>query len=393
MALSRRAFMTIGGAGAAVGAGYYLTGGRILGPWTADPADAMAANGARLLLHNNENPLGPGDRAIAAMHAAMSDPDLPLARYSFATGAVTSGLVDKFGCERNNILLGCGSTQILRTATEAFTSPTRSLVIGSPSYEECPGMAAVVNAPVTALPLTASKHLDLDAMAEAASGSGLVFLCNPNNPTGTVHGAQAVQGFVDRVLSASPDTYIMIDEAYHEYVTDPTYETQVALALENPQVVVARTFSKAFGMAGLRLGYAIGHADTIRKMNDVHFGMARNALALAAAAATLEDPARLTAEADRNTAARKFTMDWFASHGFEMTDSQTNFIFVRINQTAAAFRDGCAEHGVLVGRDFPPYENEWTRISIGTMAEMERAVGTFAEVLGVPAVAAATSAA
>lgn len=391
MALSRRAFVTLGGAAGVVGAGYYLTGGRILGPWTADSADAMAANGTRLLLHNNENPLGPGDRAMAAIHAAMTDPDLPLARYSFATRAVESALADKFSCARENILLGCGSTQILRTATEAFTSPTRSLVIGSPSYEECPGMAAVVNAPVNALPLTASKHLDLDAMAEAAVGSGLVFLCNPNNPTATVHSSAAVQGFVDRVLSASPETYIVIDEAYHEYVTDPSYETQYALAMENPQVVVARTFSKAFGMAGMRLGYALGHPDTIRKMDAVHFGMARNALALAAAAATLEDPGRLTAESERNTAARKFTMDWFASHGYEMTDSQTNFIFVKINQTAASFRDACAAHGVLVGRDFPPYQNEWTRISIGTMEEMQQAVEVFGDVLSVPA--AVTSAA
>jgi histidinol-phosphate aminotransferase len=383
MALSRRAFVSTLGLGGAVGAGYYLSGGRLIGPWSRPEAGAMVASGARLLLHNNENPLGPGDRAIAAIHEAMSDPDLPLARYGFATRAVTTGLADRFGCEPGNILLGCGSTQILRTATEAFTSPERALVIGSPSYEECPGMAAVVNAPVNALPLTDTKHLDLDAMAEAAPGSGLVFLCNPNNPTATVHSAQAVQGFVDRVLSASPETVIVIDEAYHEYVTDPGYETQVALALENPQVIVARTFSKAFGMAGLRLGYAIGQEETLQKMSAVHFGMARNALALAAAAATLEDPARLDAESARNTAARQFTMDWFASHGYEMTDSQTNFIFVNLNtRTAAEFRDACAAHSVLVGRDFPPYGN-WTRVSIGTMEEMQQAVEVFGEVLEV----------
>jgi len=391
MALTRRAFVTTLGLGGAVAGGYYLSGGRLIGPWSRPDADAAVTSGARLLLHNNENPLGPGDRAMEAIHAAMSDPDLPLARYSFATGAVTTGIAEKFGCERGNILLGCGSTQILRTATEAFTSPERALVIGSPSYEECPGMAAVVNAPIKALPLTGSKHLDLDAMADAATGSGLVFLCNPNNPTATVHSAQAVQGFVDRVLSASPETVIVIDEAYHEYVTDPAYESQVPLALETPQVVVARTFSKAFGMAGLRLGYALGHEDTIDRMSAVHFGMARNALALAAAAATLQDPARLDAEALRNTEARKFTMDWFASHGYEMTDSQCNFIFVRINRTAAEFRDACATHGVLVGRDFPPYENEWTRISIGTMEEMQQAVEVFGDVLEVPA--AITSAA
>jgi histidinol-phosphate aminotransferase len=387
MALSRRAFVSVLGLGGAAAGGYYLSGGRLIGPWTADPVDAVA-NGTRLLLHNNENPLGPGDRAMEAIHAAMTDPDLPLARYSFATQAVTDSLAQKYNCDAGNILLGCGSTQILRTATEAFTSPDRALVMGSPSYEECPGMAAVLTAPVNALPLTDTKHLDLDAMADAAAGSGLVFLCNPNNPTATVHSAQAVQAFVDRVLSASPDTVIAIDEAYHEYVTDPAYQTQIPLAIENPQVIVARTFSKAYGMAGLRLGYAIGHEDTIRKMRAVHFGMARNALALAAAAATLEDPARLDAESARNTAARTFTMDWFASNGYEMTDSQTNFIFVNLNRSGAEFRDACGTQGVLVGRDFPPYD-QWTRISIGTMTEMEQAVRVFADVLGVAASTAA----
>jgi histidinol-phosphate aminotransferase len=390
MALSRRAFVATLGLGGVAAGGYYLTGGRFVGPWTRDAGDAMAGNGSRLLLHNNENPLGPGDRAMAAMHAAMADPDLPLARYSFASAAVTSALATKFSCESNNILLGCGSTQILRSATEAFTSPTRALIMGEPSYEECPGMAAVVGTPVKSSALTASKHLDLDAMADAAVGSGLVFLCNPNNPTATVHSAADVNAFVERVLKASPETVIAIDEAYHDYVTDPNYATQVPLALSNPQVIVARTFSKAYGMAGLRLGYAIGHADTIAKMREVHFGMGLNALALAAGAATLEDPARLQAESARNTAARKFTMDWFSERGYEMTDSQCNFIFVNIGRTAASFRDACAEHAVLVGRDFPPFQNSWTRISIGTMEEMQRAVETFDTVLAAaPAASAA----
>jgi len=385
MALTRRTFLAAVGAAGAAGAGYHLAGGRFVGPWTRD-AGNEAMGESRLLLHNNENPLGPGERALAAMRAATTDPDLPLARYSFATAAVISALSSKFGCEGSNILLGCGSTQILRSATEAFTSSTRPLVMGSPSYEECPDMAAVIGTPVNALPLDDTLHLDLDAMADAARGSGLVFLCNPNNPTATVHSNQAVNDFVDRVLTASPDTVVIIDEAYHDYVTDPAYASQVPLALGNPRVVVARTFSKAYGMAGLRLGYAIGMPETIARMRAVQFGMSLNALALAAAAATLEDPARLEAERARNTEVRAFTMDWFRRNGCTMTDSQTNFIFVNINQTAASFRDACAERRVQVGRDFPPFDREWTRISIGTMAEMERAVGVFGEILQTTAV-------
>lgn len=391
MALSRRAFASVGIGAAAVGAGYYLTGGRLLGPWTrdADKTGAAVANGARLLLHNNENPLGPGDKALAAMRAKLTEQGIPLARYRFPSGPVEESLAKLHGCKPENILLGCGSTQILRTATHAFTSPTAPLVTASPSYEECPTMAGVVGAAVKAIPLTSTMHVDLGAMADAAKGAGLVFLCNPNNPTATVHGASAITQFVDTVLKSSAQTVIAIDEAYHEYVTDAAYKTQIALALSNPQVIVARTFSKAYGMAGLRIGYAIGMADTIRKMSGLQFGMGLNVMGLAAATATLEDPARITAESQRNTAARQFTLDWFKRAGYQATDSQTNFLFVNIGRPAKEFRDGCEKEGVLVGRDFPPYQNTHTRVSIGTMAEMQKAVEVFGRVLAVANPAAA----
>jgi histidinol-phosphate aminotransferase len=384
MALSRRAFVsTIGIGGAAVGAGYYLTGGRLLGPWTrdADTAAAAVANGQRLLLHNNENPLGPGDRAIAAMRAKLTEPGIPLARYRFPEAEVEEALAKAFSCKPENIMLGCGSTQVLRSATHAFTSPTAALVTGAPSYEECPDMAAVVGTPVKAVPLTGTMHLDLAAMADAAKGAGLVFLCNPNNPTATVHPGPAIAQFVDTVLKASPQTVIAIDEAYHDYVTDPNYATQIPLALTNPNVIVARTFSKAYGMAGLRLGYAIGMPETLRRMQAVQFRMTTSVLALAAAVETLKDPGRLEAESRRNTEARQFTMDWFKRSGYSATDSQCNFIFVNTGRPAKEFREGCAEHGVLVGRDFPPFQNTHARVSIGTMAEMQKAVEVFGKVL------------
>jgi histidinol-phosphate aminotransferase len=385
MAISRRAFMTTAGVGGVLAGGYYLTGGRLLGPWTRDPEATMAAvaNGQRLLLHNNENPLGPGDKALSAMRSALTEEGIPLARYGISSRDVTDALSAMYSCTAENVLLGCGSTQILRSATHAFTSPTRALVLGAPSYEECPGMAQVIGTPIEYVPLTGSMHLDLEAMAEKAKGAGLVFLCNPNNPTATVHSGKAVQDFVATVLKASPETTILIDEAYHDYVTDPDYATQYQLALDNPQVIVARTFSKAYGMAGLRLGYAIGRPDTLKKMRDLQFGMSLNVLALRAAAATLTDPQRLADESRRNTEARQFTMDWFRHGGFEPTDSQCNFIFVNVGRSAAEFRDGCREHGVLVGRDFPPFEKSHSRISIGTMEEMQKAVGVFAQVLNV----------
>ena len=175
----------------------------------------------------------------------------------------------------------------------------------------------------------------------------------------------------------------LLDEAYSDYVTDPAYGRGFDLLSENPRVVVARTFSKAYGMAGLRCGYAAASKQLIDTMRPYTSGLfAANNLVVAGAVAAMKDPAHLKAEVDRNAKVRKFTMDFFAKAGFEATDSQTNFIFVDVKRTAKSFRDACAEHNVLVGRDFPPLEKTHARISIGTEDEMKRAVEVFAEVLG-----------
>jgi histidinol-phosphate aminotransferase len=266
-----------------------------------------------------------------------------------------------------------------------FTSPVRPLVAGELTYEECAGYAELIGTPVRSIPLDRALKLDLDAMAETAKGAGVVFLNNPNNPTATLHGPGAIGGFIDRVLTASPDTTILIDEAYHDYVTDPAHRSQVATALQNPRVVVARTFSKAHGMAGLRVGYGIGHPDTIKKLGSWEGANAINLAGLVVATASIKDQARLDAERERNTLARRFTTEWFNRAGFACTDSQTNFIFVAIKRPVKEFREACRAEGVLVARDFPPLEKSHVRISIGTLDEMKRAVDVFGKVLGVSA--------
>jgi histidinol-phosphate aminotransferase len=390
MALSRRGFVSTLGIGAAglVG-GRILSGGRVIGPWSRPFDEALFAQGAQpLLLHNNENPLGPGEKALNAIRAKLTERGIPAARYSSPAGQLASAVASKFGCKPENVLIGCGSTQILRNATFAFTSPARPLVGGSPTYEECGDVAKLLAAPIKTVPGDSNMRHDLEAMAAAAVGAGLVFFDNPSNPAATVHPATAVQAFVEKVRSTSPDTAILIDEAYHDYVTDPAYKTQIPLALETPNLLVARTFSKAYGMAGLRIGYAIGRADTIKKLRELHYGLSTNVLGLAAAIASIQDDARLQQEAQRNTEARKFTVDWFKSNGFKPTDSQCNFLFVDVKRPAREFREACRKQDVLVGRDFPPFEKSHARISIGTLDEMKRAVAVFGQVLGVKAAAA-----
>jgi histidinol-phosphate aminotransferase len=388
----RRTFVKAVGAGTVgIVGGRILGGGRVIGPWSRDFEGALLAAeaGRPLLLHNNENPLGPGDKALTAIREKLVERGIPAARYMSLAPDLADAIAAKYNCKPANVLVGCGSTQILRDATFTFTSPSRPLIAGSPAYEECSDVARLLGAPIKSVPGTSTLHHDLEAMAAAAKGAGMIFFDNPANPSATLHPASAVTAFLERVNRESPDTYILIDEAYHDYVTDPAHKTQIPLALENPRVVVARTFSKAYGMAGLRVGYAVGHPETIKKMREGHYGGSTNVLGLAAALVSIQDEARLRDEAKRNTAARQFTLDWFKNAGFTPTDSQCNFIFVNIGRPAREFREGCAKENVRVGRDFPPFEKTHTRVSIGTIDEMKQAVDVFGKVLGVKARVAA----
>ena len=352
-------------------------------------ASSAALPPPRLLLHNNENPLGPGQAVLDALRSQLKDGG-PAGRYAFDLAMeTTKTIAERFGAKPENVALGCGSTQVLRSAVEVFTSSRKALVSAIPTYEECMDDAELLGRPVRAIPLNAQMKIDLDAMAEASKGAGLVFVNNPNNPTATVWSGDAIGAFIEKVLKASPDTTILLDEAYHDYVTDPTHRTQVPLALKNPRVLVARTFSKAHGMAGMRTGYVIGMPDTIAKLNAWEDFSCLNTAGLIAAAVSIKDQPRLDAEKARNTEARQYTVDWFKARGCESTDSQGNFIFVNLGQPVRGFREACRKEGVLVARDFPPYEKSHCRISIGTIEEMKQATEVFGRALAaVPAKAA-----
>jgi len=332
-------------------------------------------------ISSNENPLGPGKAALDAILGKFPE----AGRYPFNSSPgetnLVAGIAAKFKAKPDNIVMGAGSQEILRNAVRAYASSTKALVTASPSFENCPSFARGLGYPVTEIKVDAACRLDLDGMAAAAKGAGLVFLNNPNNPTATVHGAKAVADFVSRVRSISPETVILIDEAYHDYVTDPSYQSAIPLALSTPNVFVSRTFSKAYGMAGLRIGYAIGQAETVAGLARLKMPYNVSVLSLAAALAALNDAKHIDAERARNTEVRAFTVKALEELGCKPTDSQANFLFVDIGRPAAAFRETCAKQGVVVGRDFPPFEKTHARISIGTMEEMKKAVTVFRSVL------------
>ncbi len=385
MSVSRRSFVKRVGVGSAAAAMMAYEGPRSMArAWSL----SLPEEERPLFLQYNENPLGPGDRALEAMETGITAGSHPTARYSISTADLVDAIASTQGVPQANIIVGNGSTQVLRTATHVFTSPTKHLVTGAPSYGECSGYAELIGTPVEFVPVDASLRLDLNAMADAAKGAGMVFLDNPNNPTATLHSADEMGAFIDRVMTES-EAVILVDEAYHDYVTDPAYRSEVTRAVRNKRVLVARTFSKAHGMAGMRIGYGVAHADTLAAMRQWHYGLSLNVAAIAGAAGSLRDTDHIAAERARNTEVRHFTVNWFKLHGIQGTDTQTNFVFMRTGVPAADFRSGCAKHAILVGRDFRPFHDDWARISLGTMAEMQRATEVFGRVLQVKKVAAA----
>jgi histidinol-phosphate aminotransferase len=345
-------------------------------------AASSGSNSNLIRIASNENPLGPGQHVLDVIVGKFPE----ASRYPFNAQqrepVFVAAIAQKFGVTNDMVTLGAGSGEILVNAVRAFTSPTKPFATANPTWENPRQMAEKIGTPVRAVDVDKNLRIDIDKMVEASKGAGLVFFCNPNNPTGTVHSASVVADFVKRVRAASPDTVIIIDEAYHDYVTDPNYKTAADMAKSTPKVLVARTMSKAYGMAGMRVGYAFGDKEVANMLNRFRMPYGINLPAIAAATVALGNQPHIDSERKRNTDVKTFTIKAFEQMGFKATDSQTNFIFVNLNRPAKPFRDACAQQGVIVGRDFPPFEKTHCRISLGTMAEMQKAVDVFKKVLG-----------
>ena len=382
MSLTRRDFaQTIGLGAAGVLSSPFIVARGLEGAEFEPESAQMPYDDGFIRISSNENARGPGSSVIQAVHNTISfragrgyPPD--------HTNELVTTIAEKHGVQRNNVVVGTGSGPLLSGAVAAFCSEAKPLVNATPSYSSPDGMARRIGAPIKQIPVDGSLRLDLGAMAEAANGAGMVFLCNPNNPTGTAHPASAVEGFVRRVMRSSPDTRILIDEAYIEYALDPAISTATALTQEFPNVFLTRTFSKAHGMAGLRVGYAIGQQQTLGAIRRAYHLGSMNTLSAAAAIASLTDPEHLAAEAQENARVRDFTIKAFRDMGFDVADNHTNHLFVNLGRPAREFRAACLEQKVRVGRDFPPMEQTHSRISLGTMEEMETAVQVFRNVLG-----------
>ena len=396
MAITRRNFVqTVGiGAGAALTSSVWGRG-RENSVWSAFDANLEAVEKGMICIGSNENPVGPGKKVLDGLRALLEGGAKP-GRYSNQVGELTESIAAHFKVKTDNVLVSEGSTEILRAATQVFTSKTKPLVGTIPTYEECAGYAELIGNPVRGVKLSSEFKIDLDPMLQASKGAGLVFYCNPNNPTATYVGAKATRDFlakIDRRLARH-------DRSWSTRPTSTTSPIRITRRtcrspIEQKNVIVARTFSKAYGMAGLRQGYAIAHPETIKKMRQWVGSSGTgslNVFGMAAATASIQqdaDGAFSKNERMRNKAVRDMVSKWFNDRGMKPTDAQANFMFVNIGTPARAFRDACRAKGVIVARDFPPFEKTHARISLGTMEEMTKAVQVFGEVLAKKSTAAA----
>jgi len=323
-------------------------------------------------LASNENPRGIGPRTRAAIEAAIGD----LARYPDGNGfELKHAVAAHHGVEENVIVLGNGSNDVLELVAHAFLAPGRAAVYAQHCFAVYPLATQARGARGIAVPARDYGH-DLDAMAAAIDDATTVlWIANPNNPTGTLLRAEALEAFVKRVPER---VLVVIDEAYNEYLPPELKADTVKWLKRHPNLVVSRTFSKAYGLAGLRVGYAFAHPSVAEIMNRVRQPFNVNSLALAAAAAALDDMefvARSFAEnlqglRQIEEGAKQLGLDWIPSHG--------NFITIRVGKANAVFRR-LLKRGVIVRPVGGAYQlPEHLRVTIGTAVENERFLSALA---------------
>jgi len=336
-------------------------------------------------LANNENPYGPSEAVVKAMMRAMKYSN----RYGYPDSGLTEELAKHHGVKPENILLAAGSGEILDICCSTFLRDGRLLVGSDPSYNVLYSHATGIKADIIRVPLLGDYRQDIPALIRATRKNyrdvGLLYLCNPNNPTGRL----VTKDEVRQVLDGIPeDVPVLIDEAYHHFVDDPSYATSVPYVVEGRQVIVARTFSKISGLAGMRLGYALAPRNLVQRMRPWGTGTI-NALVRYGGVAALRDT-------ESQAWVKKVTIDLrtkttrdLAALGYESIPSDANFFMVNVRRPVQPLIDEFKKKGVLVGRPFPPL-NEHLRVSVGTADEMARFMVAFKDVMSNKAAAKAS---
>lgn len=371
-------------------AGNGTTGGNILHPgstgwteqlrpgskgWVEQEIALNAPKDLKARLFANENPFGPSDKAKKAITDAMTKSyQYPFMYFS----DLYQMIADREGIKPENILFGAGSSPLLMAAAMYFSKPGGNIVSGDPSYEDLPTKATRFNEKWVKVPLTADYKLDLDAMEKAVDGNtGLVYICNPNNPTATVVDTEKLRGFCERV---SKRVTVFVDEAYIDYLPDPAGTTLVSGVKAGQNIIVARTFSKLHGFAGLRVGYIMAQPEMIKKLEDYTEGpMSISATSLQAAMASYQDKEYLQGALKKTLASKDFLYEVLKKEGYNYIPSSTNFVMFPIKMDGEHFASEMMKRGVGVRSWVLGGSNQWCRVSIGRMDEMEAFAAAFKE--------------
>jgi len=325
---------------------------------------------ARLLA--NENPFGPSLKAKKAIAEAI---ELSYQYPRESRQELEDKITSYEGLKKGQLLLGAGSSPLLLAAALYFGKGT--IVSATPTYEDLLRHAEQLGTKVVRVPLTSAQVYDLDAMEKAIdSTTSLVYICNPNNPTATVADTAKLKAFCERV---SKKTTVFIDEAYIDYLDDPKSVSLIDSVKKGQNIIVARTFSKLYGFAGLRVGYMIAQPETITKLSMYTAGpMSISATSLAAAVVAYRDTEFLKTAFDKTMESKKFLYDTLKTEGYEYIPSSANFVMFPVKMESKKFAEEMMKRGVGV-RSWKFANKEWCRVSIGRMDEMEAFAAAFKE--------------
>ena len=327
----------------------------------ATPGDA--AGTAVVDLSSNENPYGPAPAALDAMTRSQA----VACRYpDEAERATIAAIARLHGVSPERVVLGAGSSEVLRLCDAAFLGPGRSLVVAQPTFEAVLHYAKVTTAEPVAVPLTADFRHDLPAMARACDArTGLVYVCNPNNPTGTIVTGDELLAFLEKVPATAT---VVVDEAYHHFVESPAHRSALELVDRFPNLVVARTFSKIYGMAGMRLGYGVASAANAEALRAHASWSNVNVAVLAAAQASLADEGLVARQRAKLNGARRWLVAELERDGRRTIPSETNFVMIDAGGDVRPQIEALGARGIRVGRRFAALPT-WLRVTIGTPEE------------------------
>ena len=371
-ALSRRSFFKMAAAASAAAAFPALTEPQLAMAQRSRIARVLPAGAVRI--DANENPLGPCSGACAAISSLIPEGG----RYDFE---LTPKLVDTFsaieGLKPGYVIAYAGSSDPLHYTVLAFTSKEKSYVTADPGYEAGMYAATLNGAKIVKVPLAADHSHDVKAMVAADPNAGVFYICNPNNPTGTITSKDSIT----YALANKPKgSILLIDEAYIHF-SDATPSLDLVKA--DQDVIVLRTFSKIYGMAGMRCGFAIGRPDLLDKLQ--YFGMNPNPImALSAAIVSLQDKTLVPMRKKINADIRSETFAWLQKNNYKYIPSQTNCFMLHAGRPGREMMAAMAQRNVFIGRSWPIMP-EWVRITVGTSTEMARFRTAWHEVMQAPA--------